>query len=213
MDEPDTDQAMNAAQGLNAYLEKLIVKKNADPGEDVLGKPAVEQFGTGAMSSQELSVLAQLQVRGGQLVVGASTAVRACSRLRSGRCGSSRPKPSAVSTRSGWMFDDVGGHLARSQISAGRRGGEPSDGVRFGWTPSGAPRGGGRRPGHGVVHPDLAQVRGLFREAVRHVDPGVVGGFQVPHRATAPTRPAVVSHSRPASASSKPVLPCRRTAG
>ncbi|MDT7800408.1 MAG: hypothetical protein QOI78_3841, partial [Actinomycetota bacterium] len=69
MDEPDTDQAMNAAQGLNAYLEKLIVKKNADPGEDVLGKPAVEQFGTGAMSSQELSVLAQLQVRGGQLVV------------------------------------------------------------------------------------------------------------------------------------------------
>lgn len=71
--------------------------------------------------------------------------------------------------------------------------------------------------GHGVVHPDLAEVDGLFRVSVRDVDLGVVGGLQavhwVAHRATAPTRSAVASHSRPAMAGSRPALPGRRMAG
>ncbi|MFC8663543.1 hypothetical protein [Streptomyces sp. NPDC057199] len=32
--------------------------------------------------------------------------------------------------------------------------------------------------GHGEVHPELAEVDGLFRVAVRDVDLGVVGGLQ-----------------------------------
>ncbi|WP_433272759.1 cytochrome P450 [Actinosynnema sp. CS-041913] len=60
MDEPDPEQAVAAGEELNAYLEELVVTKNAEPGEDLLSTLAVEQFRTGAMTPREIAVLGQL---------------------------------------------------------------------------------------------------------------------------------------------------------
>jgi cytochrome P450 len=60
MDEPDPEQAMAASEELNAYLEELVVRKNAEPGEDLLSTLATEQFRTGAMTPREIAVLGQL---------------------------------------------------------------------------------------------------------------------------------------------------------
>ncbi|ALG09461.1 cytochrome P450 [Kibdelosporangium phytohabitans] len=60
MDEPDPGRAVAASAELNAYLEDLVVRKNADPGEDMLSTLAVEQSRTGAMTPHEIAVLGQL---------------------------------------------------------------------------------------------------------------------------------------------------------
>lgn len=75
MDEPDTEQAMTAAGELNAYLEELVVKKNAQPGDDVLSTLAVNQFRTGAMTPHEIAVLGQLLLIGGHATVASMIAL------------------------------------------------------------------------------------------------------------------------------------------
>ncbi|MBW4718106.1 cytochrome P450 [Saccharothrix obliqua] len=60
MDRPDPEDAMAASGELNAYLGELVVRKHADPGDDLLSTLAVEQFGTGAMTAHEIAVLGQL---------------------------------------------------------------------------------------------------------------------------------------------------------
>ncbi|MBB5850557.1 cytochrome P450 [Amycolatopsis umgeniensis] len=60
MDELDPGQAMAASEALNTYLEDLVAKKNAEPGEDLLSTLTVEQFRTGAMTPREIATLGQL---------------------------------------------------------------------------------------------------------------------------------------------------------
>ncbi|MFD8530036.1 cytochrome P450 [Streptosporangium canum] len=60
MDEPDPEQAMAASEELNAYLEDLVDKKNAEPGDDVFSRLAVEQYRTGAMTRREIATAGQL---------------------------------------------------------------------------------------------------------------------------------------------------------
>ncbi|EME63501.1 cytochrome P450 [Amycolatopsis decaplanina DSM 44594] len=60
MDELDPERAMAASEELNAYLEELVLEKNAAPGEDLLSTLAVEQFRTGAMTPREIATLGQL---------------------------------------------------------------------------------------------------------------------------------------------------------
>ncbi|WP_067126958.1 cytochrome P450 [Microtetraspora malaysiensis] len=60
MDEPDPAQAMAASEELSGYLDDLVEKKNAEPGDDVLSRLAVEQYRTGAMTRQEISTMGQL---------------------------------------------------------------------------------------------------------------------------------------------------------
>ncbi|MER5327179.1 cytochrome P450 [Streptosporangium roseum] len=60
MDEPDPEQAMAASEELHAYLEELVDKKNAEPGDDVFSRLAVEQYRTGAMTRREIATAGQL---------------------------------------------------------------------------------------------------------------------------------------------------------
>ncbi|GGT22891.1 cytochrome P450 [Nonomuraea spiralis] len=60
MDEGDPARALAAGEELNAYLEALVAAKSADPGEDVLSRLAVEQYGTGAMTLREIATMGQL---------------------------------------------------------------------------------------------------------------------------------------------------------
>lgn len=56
MDKSDPEQAVAASEELNAYLEELVVAKNAKPGEDMLSALAVD----GAMTPREIAMLGQL---------------------------------------------------------------------------------------------------------------------------------------------------------
>ncbi|MGW5647765.1 cytochrome P450 [Saccharopolyspora sp. NPDC003752] len=60
MDESDPLRALAASEELNAYLEELVVAKDAEPGEDLISKLAVEHYRTGEMTRREISVLGQL---------------------------------------------------------------------------------------------------------------------------------------------------------
>ncbi|RSM59139.1 cytochrome P450 [Amycolatopsis sp. WAC 01376] len=60
MDEPDPERAMAASEELNAYLEELVIAKNAEPGEDLLSTLAVGQLRTGAMTPREIATMGQL---------------------------------------------------------------------------------------------------------------------------------------------------------
>ncbi|WP_433211232.1 cytochrome P450 [Microtetraspora malaysiensis] len=60
MDEGDPAQAMAASEELNVYLDALVDGKNAEPGDDVLSRLAVEQYRTGAMTRREISTMGQL---------------------------------------------------------------------------------------------------------------------------------------------------------
>ncbi|MEU1879832.1 cytochrome P450 [Streptosporangium sp. NPDC020072] len=60
MDEGDPAHALAASEELNAYLERLLEEKNAEPGDDMLSGLAVEQYRTGAMTRQEIAILGQL---------------------------------------------------------------------------------------------------------------------------------------------------------
>ncbi|WP_329087391.1 cytochrome P450 [Streptosporangium sp. NBC_01469] len=60
MDEPDPAQAMAASEELNAYLEELVDRKNAEPGDDVFSRLAVEQYRTGGMTRREIATMGQL---------------------------------------------------------------------------------------------------------------------------------------------------------
>ncbi|MER6947481.1 cytochrome P450 [Nonomuraea sp. NPDC000554] len=60
MDEGDPTQAMAASEELNVYLDDLVDRKNADPGDDVLSRLAVEQYRSGAMTRREISTMGQL---------------------------------------------------------------------------------------------------------------------------------------------------------
>ncbi|MET7462953.1 cytochrome P450 [Nonomuraea sp. NPDC005501] len=60
MDEGDPAQAMTASEELNVYLDDLVERKNAEPGDDVLSRLAVEQYRTGAMTRREISTMGQL---------------------------------------------------------------------------------------------------------------------------------------------------------
>ncbi|MFJ8911255.1 cytochrome P450 [Amycolatopsis sp. NPDC102389] len=60
MDEADPGQAIAASEELNAYLERLVVRKSTEPGEDLLSTLAVKQFRTGAMTPREIATLGQL---------------------------------------------------------------------------------------------------------------------------------------------------------
>ncbi len=56
MDQPDPGHAMAASEELNAYLEALVVAKNAKPGEVLLSALAVDS----AMAPREIAMLGQL---------------------------------------------------------------------------------------------------------------------------------------------------------
>ena len=60
MDEGDPAHAMAASEELNAYLEELVDRKSAEPGDDVLSRLAVEQYRTGAMTRREIATMGQL---------------------------------------------------------------------------------------------------------------------------------------------------------
>ncbi|MFC3453339.1 cytochrome P450 [Amycolatopsis speibonae] len=60
MDESDPGQALAAGEQLNAYLEDLVARKDARPGDDLFSMLAVERFRTGAMTSREIATLGQL---------------------------------------------------------------------------------------------------------------------------------------------------------
>ncbi|WP_433253808.1 cytochrome P450 [Streptosporangium sp. CA-135522] len=60
MDEGDPAQAMAASEELNVYLDALVAEKNAEPGDDVLSRLAVEQYRSGAMTRREISTMGQL---------------------------------------------------------------------------------------------------------------------------------------------------------
>ncbi|MGV9779515.1 cytochrome P450 [Streptosporangium sp. NPDC003464] len=60
MDEGDPAQAMAASEELNVYLDALVDSKNAEPGDDVLSRLAVEQYRSGAMTRREISTMGQL---------------------------------------------------------------------------------------------------------------------------------------------------------
>ncbi|GAA3692212.1 cytochrome P450 [Nonomuraea antimicrobica] len=60
MDESDPADAMAASQELNTYLENLVEEKNAEPGDDVFSRMAVEQYRTGAMTRREIATMGQL---------------------------------------------------------------------------------------------------------------------------------------------------------
>ncbi|SFJ40389.1 cytochrome P450 [Amycolatopsis regifaucium] len=60
MDEADPGRAMAASEELNAYLERLVTGKNAEPGEDLLSTLAVERYRTGEMTAREIATLGQL---------------------------------------------------------------------------------------------------------------------------------------------------------
>ena len=60
MDAGDPADAMAASEELNAYLEELVERRSAEPGDDVLSRLAVEQYRTGAMTRQEIATMGQL---------------------------------------------------------------------------------------------------------------------------------------------------------
>ncbi|WP_433541666.1 cytochrome P450 [Streptosporangium sandarakinum] len=60
MDEGDPAQAMAASEELNVYLDALVEAKNAEPGDDILSRLAVEQYRSGAMTRREISTMGQL---------------------------------------------------------------------------------------------------------------------------------------------------------
>ncbi|MGR6919243.1 cytochrome P450 [[Actinomadura] parvosata] len=60
MDENDPAQAVAAAEELNAYLDDLVERKNAEPGDDVLSRLAVEEYRTGGMTRRDISTMGQL---------------------------------------------------------------------------------------------------------------------------------------------------------
>ncbi|MEU7003019.1 cytochrome P450 [Nonomuraea sp. NPDC046570] len=60
MDEPDPEQAIAASEELNAYLEELVDRRNAEPGDDVISRLAVEQYRTGVMTRREIATIGQL---------------------------------------------------------------------------------------------------------------------------------------------------------
>ncbi|MFI9595223.1 cytochrome P450 [Nonomuraea sp. NPDC052265] len=60
MDEGDPARALAAAEELNGYLEALVQAKKDEPGDDLLSRLAVEQYGTGAMTLREISTMGQL---------------------------------------------------------------------------------------------------------------------------------------------------------
>jgi cytochrome P450 len=53
-------EAAKAMEDLIAYLEDLIDRKNADPGEDLLGRLVVQEFRTGNMARDELARMMRL---------------------------------------------------------------------------------------------------------------------------------------------------------
>ncbi|WP_410652491.1 cytochrome P450 [Amycolatopsis sp. cmx-4-54] len=60
MGESDPGRALAASEELNAYLEELVARKNAAPGEDLLSTLTVERFRTGAMTPREIATMGQL---------------------------------------------------------------------------------------------------------------------------------------------------------
>ncbi|PSK97688.1 cytochrome P450 [Murinocardiopsis flavida] len=60
MDGGDPARAMAASEELNAYLGDLVAAKDAEPGDDVLSRMAVEQYRTGAMTRREIATAGQL---------------------------------------------------------------------------------------------------------------------------------------------------------
>lgn len=60
MDEGDPAQAMAAGEELNVYLDALVEAKNAEPGDDILSRLAVERYRSGAMTRREISTMGQL---------------------------------------------------------------------------------------------------------------------------------------------------------
>ncbi|MEV0382030.1 cytochrome P450 [Nonomuraea sp. NPDC050643] len=60
MDQGDPAQAMAASRELEAYLERLVEKRNAEPGDDVLSRLAVEHYRTGEMTRREIATMGQL---------------------------------------------------------------------------------------------------------------------------------------------------------
>ncbi|MEV7552885.1 cytochrome P450 [Amycolatopsis sp. NPDC089917] len=60
MDERDPKKALAAGEQLNAYLENLVLERDAEPGDDLLSTLTVEQYRTGAMTPREIATLGQL---------------------------------------------------------------------------------------------------------------------------------------------------------
>jgi cytochrome P450 len=54
------EDAVRATRELVDYLGDLVEKKAADPGDDLLSRLAVEQFGTGGMTRDEIAAMGQL---------------------------------------------------------------------------------------------------------------------------------------------------------
>ncbi|SDH91383.1 Cytochrome P450 [Sinosporangium album] len=60
MDQGDPAKAMAASEELHVYLENLVEERNAEPGDNVFSRLAVEQYRTGAMTRREIATLGQL---------------------------------------------------------------------------------------------------------------------------------------------------------
>jgi cytochrome P450 len=63
-------ESVAATEELLAYLASLVEKKNAEPGDDLLSRLAVEQFRTGAMTAEEIAVMGQLLLVAGHETTG-----------------------------------------------------------------------------------------------------------------------------------------------
>ncbi len=81
MDQADPAPALAAGEELNAYLEELVNRKDAEPGDDLLSKLVVGPYRSGVLSKREIATTGQLLLVAGHDTTAAMIALGTAAQL------------------------------------------------------------------------------------------------------------------------------------